>query len=86
MVKKLTTVELRYYAQLREALRTPREAVEIALPATEAEILAELAGRHPAHGKLIQASRLAVNDEYLPQGTVIRDLVSADLISPVSGG
>ena len=86
MVKKLTKVELRYYAQLREALHASREEVEIGLPATEMEILSELAGRHPLHGKLIQASRLAVNDEYLPHGTVIRELSTADLISPVSGG
>ena len=86
MVKKLTKVELRYYAQLREALRTSREEVEIGLPATESEILAGLAGRHPVHAKLIQASRLAVNDEYFPHGTIIGEFTSADLISPVSGG
>ena len=85
-MKKLTKVHARYYAQLREALGKQGEEFEVELPATEAEILAQLGARHPAHSELIAASRLAVEDEYLPQGTVIRELKSVDVISPVSGG
>ena len=83
---KLVSVEVRYYAQLRENLRLVREATEIEIPATEEAILRHLARLHPAQEALIRASRIAVEDAYLPQGTVIRELASVDVISPVSGG
>ena len=83
---KLVRVEVRYYAQLKENLRLGREDVEFELPATEDEVLRRLAILHPAQEKLILASRAAVEDAYLPQGTVINALESVDVISPVSGG
>ena len=85
-VPKLVRVEVRYYAQLRENLRLSSEEVELELPATEDDILARLAAIHPAQEKLIRASRIAVEDTYLPRGTVIQELISMDVISPVSGG
>jgi len=83
---KLVRVEVRYYAQLKENLRLSREDVEFELPATEDEVLRRLAILHPAQEKLILASRAAVEDAYLPRGTVIDALESVDVISPVSGG
>ena len=85
-VPKLVRVEVRYYAQLRENLRLSHEEAELELPATEDDILARLAAIHPAQEKLIRASRIAVEDAYLPRGTVIQELTSVDVISPVSGG
>jgi molybdopterin converting factor small subunit len=86
MVANVVRAEIRYYAQLREKLGLSREEVELTLPAGEQEILDRLAGLHPAVESLLRASRLAVDDEYLPRGAVIRSLASADVISPVSGG
>ena len=83
---KLVRVEVRYYAQLRENLRLSREEVEWEFPALEEEILRRLARLHPAQEQLIRASRIAVEDAYLPQGTVIHEATSVDVISPVSGG
>lgn len=83
---KLVRVEVRYYAQLRENLRLSFEEMELELPITEDEILARLIAIHPAQEKLIRASRIAVEDAYLPRGTVIQELISIDVISPVSGG
>ena len=85
-MSKLVRVEVRYYAQLRENLRLSREEVELELPAAEEGILRVLATRHPAQEKLILASRVAVGDEYLPRGTLVREAESMDVISPVSGG
>ncbi len=85
-MSKLVRVEIRYYAQLRESLRISREEIELELPATEEEILKRLAQSHPAQEKLILASRAAVQDAYLARGTMIRELESLDVISPVSGG
>ena len=83
---KLVRVEVRYYAQLRENLRLSREEAELELPTTEDVILRGLVSLHPVQEKLILASRIAVEDAYLPQGTVIHELTSLDVISPVSGG
>ena len=82
----LVRAEIRYYAQLREKLRVSSEELELELPATEEEILKRLAALHPGQEALILALRLAVEDEYLPRGTVIQRLPSADVIPPVSGG
>ena len=85
-VLKLVRVEVRYYAQLRENLRLSCEEVELELPITEDGILNQLATLHPTQEKLIHASRIAVEDAYLPRGTVIDELTSIDVISPISGG
>ncbi len=85
-MSKLVRVEVRYYAQLRENLRLSLEETELELPATEDGILHHLTVLHPAQEKLILASRIAVDDAYLPRGTVIHELTSVDVISPVSGG
>jgi molybdopterin converting factor small subunit len=86
MMSKLVRVAIHYYAQLRENLRLPLEEIELELPTTEEKILRRLAKAHPSQEKLILASRAAINDAYLPQGTVIEELESVDIISPVSGG
>ena len=85
-VPKLVRVEIRYYAQLREDLRLSNEEIELELPATEEDILNRLAQLHPKQAALFLASRAAVEDEYLPRGTVVQDLRAVDVIPPVSGG
>ncbi len=85
-MSKLVRIEIRYYAQLREKLRLNSEEVELELPTTEDAILRRLSALHPGEEKLILASRAAVEDEYLPRGSVINELASVDVISPVSGG
>jgi molybdopterin converting factor small subunit len=79
-------VLIRYYAQLRDSLGLREESVELRWPLSEQEILQFLANQHPSQQKLILASRIAWNDEYLPAGTLVDSADILDVISPVSGG
>lgn len=81
------TVRVRYYAQLREALKTGSEDVSLDLPLDEKGLLERLAELHPRQRALFLASRVAVEDGYVDAGSPLRALPSGiDIISPISGG
>ena len=81
------TVSVRYYAQLREALKTPAEDVDLTPPFSERGILAQLAERHPRQRALFLASRVAVAEAYADPDAPLAGLESGvDIISPISGG
>lgn len=80
-------VRIRYYAQLREALKTDSEEVLLELPLDEKGLLERLADLHPRQRALFLASRIAIDDGYVGGGAPLRALPSAvDIISPISGG
>jgi molybdopterin converting factor small subunit len=84
-----TAVRVRYYAQLREALKTDAEEVEVETPVDERGLLERLAGLHPRQRELFLASRIAVGDAYAQPGRSWQgaELDSGvDIISPISGG
>jgi molybdopterin converting factor small subunit len=80
------TIRVNYYAQLREALKTPSEEVAVELPARERDILERLAQLHPRQRDLLMASRVAVNDDYVNAKSMLDGLSGVDIISPISGG
>lgn len=80
------TIRVRYYAQLRDALKTSSEEVELELPARERDILEKLAELHPRQRELFLASRVAVDEGYVDGKAAITAATSVDIISPVSGG
>lgn len=81
------SVRIRYYAQLREALKTDSELVSVDPPVDERGLLERLAGLHPRQRDLFLASRVAVADAYVLPGRPLEGLESgADIISPISGG
>jgi molybdopterin converting factor small subunit len=85
----MRSVRVRYYAQLREALKTGSEEVSIAAPLDERGLLEHLAGLHPRQRDLFLASRIAVGDAYAEPGSIWQgpELDSGvDIISPISGG
>jgi molybdopterin converting factor small subunit len=80
-------VTVRYYAQLREALKTGSEDISLDLPLDEQGILARLAELHPRQQALFRASRVAVADGYVDAKTALGSLPGGiDIISPISGG
>ena len=82
-------VRIRYYAQLRDALKTDSEEVSIETPVDERGLLERLAALHPRQRALFLASRIAVDDAYAEPGRAWREdeLESGvDIISPISGG
>lgn len=85
----MISVRVRYYAQLREALKTGSEEISIAAPVDERGLLEHLAGLHPRQRDLFLASRIAVADAYAEAGRAWEgpELDSGvDIISPISGG
>jgi molybdopterin converting factor small subunit len=81
------SVRIRYYAQLREALKTDWEEVPVETPVDERALLERLAGLHPRQRDLFLASRVAVADAYVLPGRPLEGLESGvDIISPISGG
>jgi molybdopterin converting factor small subunit len=85
----MKSVRVRYYAQLREALKTGLEEVEVETPVDEGGLLERLAALHPRQRDLLLASRVAVDDAYAPPGRswLGPELDSGvDIISPISGG
>jgi hypothetical protein len=80
-------VRIRYYAQLRDALKTGSEEVTLDLPLDERGLLERLADLHPGQRGLFLASRVAVDDAYPAPGRLLERLESGvDIISPISGG
>ncbi len=81
----MALIRVLLYAQLRETLG--REVnVELPLPASEPEVLEQLAAQFPAHAALIRRCRIAVDDAYLNEGEIVPLCNTLDLIAPVSGG
>jgi molybdopterin converting factor small subunit len=79
-------IRVNYYAQLREALKTPCEDVAVELPARERDILERLAQLHPRQRDLFMASRVAVDEDYVNAQSMLDGLSGVDIISPISGG
>jgi molybdopterin converting factor small subunit len=81
------SVRVRYYAQLREALKTDSEEVSVEPKVDERGLLERLAGLHPRQRDLFLASRVAVADAYAQAGRPLEGLeAGVDIISPISGG
>lgn len=78
------TLSIRYFALLREQRGLGEERVTTEA-ATAAELYEELSKRH---GFTLAADRLrvAVNDEFEPWGTALKDADSLVFIPPVAGG
>jgi molybdopterin converting factor small subunit len=80
-------VRVRYYAQLRDALKMDSEEVSLESPLDERALLERLAVLHPRQRELFLASRVAVADAYVLPGRPLEGLESGvDIISPISGG
>jgi molybdenum cofactor guanylyltransferase len=78
-------VTLHLYAQLREKLGKSI-ALNLNLPATESEVLEQIASHYPTLQPLLRRCRIAVDDSYLASDAVLENLTEIDVIAPVSGG
>ncbi|MEO7425868.1 MAG: MoaD/ThiS family protein [Fibrobacteria bacterium] len=82
----MPVIQVNYYAQLREALKTGSEEVSLDLPARERDILERLAQLHPRQKALFLSSRVAVDEGYVGANAMLDGLCRVDIISPISGG
>ena len=79
-------VPVRYFAAIREQVGTEAETVELADGATAADLLARLQALHPESAGLLGYSRVAQDNAFLPQTSMVVSGSVADIIPPVSGG
>jgi len=79
-------IHLRFFASLRERLKTAALDRELPAGATAADAWAALCRDHPELEPLSASVSFAVNREYVERGHVLRDGDELALIPPVSGG
>ncbi len=78
-------VRVLYFAAAREAAGTAREELAEA-PPDVAALRAALAARHPALARLLPRCRVAVNEEFVPDGAPVPDGAEVAVVPPVAGG
>lgn len=83
-----TTIRLRYFASLREALG-PGEALDVALPVTAGAVRDRLIARGGRHAELLarhRAVRCAVNQVMADESTPVPPQAELAFFPPVTGG
>lgn len=79
-------ISVRAFASYREAIGSPRVALDVPPGTTPAGVWQDLAGRYPRLQALSQPFAFAINDEYVDDQTPLRERDELVLIPPVSGG
>ena len=74
------------FSVLREAVGQERLDVTLPASATGADLLDVLQAEHPALARHRPVIRLAINQEYVPETSILADGDEVALITPVSGG
>lgn len=74
------------FSVLRQQIGEERLTVQLGTPATGADLLDVLAAQYPVVADYRGVLRLAVNQEYVPDGVELHDGDEVALITPVSGG
>ncbi len=84
----MASVRVRYFASLREALG-PGETVELADPATLADLRNQLIARGGAHAQVLargRAVRCALDQVMADEATAVPDGAEVAFFPPVTGG
>jgi molybdopterin synthase catalytic subunit len=84
--ERKSTVRVRYFAAARELAGTDSEELELLLPCSAAQLLGELAERHPRLSGVIARMRLAVGDELVSMDAEVLAGAEVSVIPPVAGG
>src|SRR5512146_1540394 len=74
-----------YFAGARDAAGIAREVLPAA-PPTVGALRQALAEAHPALGRVLARSRVAVDQEFAPDDAPLRDGAEVAIVPPVSGG
>ena len=79
-------VQVLLFSSLREEIGRAEIKVELEAPATGAHLLDRLAAAHEAVALRRPVIRLAVDEAYASEDTLLEDGSEVALITPVSGG
>ena len=76
------TIEVKYFASLRQQLGRDAEQIEADTIVTVADVWTRVAGREPLPNNILAA----VNKEYVDRGHVVKDGDEVAFFPPVTGG
>ncbi|HNF95990.1 MAG: molybdopterin converting factor subunit 1 [Polyangia bacterium] len=79
-------IAVRYFAHLRERLRRESDSIELADGSTVGDLLLLLGEREPLVAASRRSLQVAVNMEFMPAKTQLKDGDEVALIPPVAGG
>lgn len=82
----MITIQMRYFAFVREQLGTSKETIEMAAGSTVEQALELVLARSPKLLNARSAMMVMVNQSYQPSGHVLADGDEVAIIPPVSGG
>ena len=80
------TLVIYYFAALRDLLGASEERIELAAPATVAELARALTQRHPQLEPHLGSVRFAVNETFVDASASLANGDVVALIPPVTGG
>jgi molybdopterin converting factor small subunit len=80
------TIEVLFFAQLKEMLGQDREFLEVTEGKTVDDVMSSLRQRREWHGIASLPIVFAVNEEMVAGGHVLRDGERLALLTPLSGG
>jgi molybdopterin converting factor small subunit len=79
-------VQVVFFGVLKDVIGRASESLELAEPATVADVIEHYQGRVPGLSKLLPSVALSVNQHYAGPGTVLGENDEVALLPPVSGG
>ena len=79
-------IQLKFFSVFRDRFRTDEREIETEVPRSAREIFLGLFDDQPRAEKFLKFTRFAVNWEYVPEETILKDGDELALIPPVSGG
>lgn len=82
----MLTLNVLYFAHVRERVGTAREAIELPVGASVGDAVALILSRHPSLAGLVPSLRVALDGEFVGNEVVVKDGAELVLIPPVSGG
>jgi molybdopterin synthase catalytic subunit len=81
-----STITVRYFAAARAAVGVDVEVVAIEAAGTVAALRTLLVTRHPALARVLRQSRIAVNERFVADDSVVVAGADVAVIPPVAGG
>ena len=79
-------VSVRFFAAYREIVGKSQMVVDVAEGTTVGNLLELFVARYPRLGDLAGSSLLAINRDYVPPETTLRENDEVVFVPPVSGG
>ena len=80
------SVEIKYFAQLRDVIGTSSEAFELSNNSSTDELLSAISARHPHTAAICSTSRVALDLEFVHGAIELKTTSDIAIIPPVSGG